>query len=291
MARSRNIKPGFFTNDVLAELAPLTRLLFAGLWTLCDRDGRCEDRPKRIKGQVLAYDNCDADGMLQELAEAGFIARYKSKGQAVIQVLAWDKHQNPHCKEVASTLPPMCEADTDPEPTPDKHGASTVQEQCDASPLPERAGLIPDSFNLIPDSLINTSSARKRPACVGEGEFPRFWALYPNNGRRTNRKKCLEKWLRNRLDDIADEICAHVEALKQTRKWADGYEPAALSYLNGEHWNDGVPDEQAQRPQLSAYQQHQHDLVARATGSSTHQARPRDISAEVYEINALRIKG
>ena len=31
MARARNIKPGFFTNDLLAELPFETRLLFIGL--------------------------------------------------------------------------------------------------------------------------------------------------------------------------------------------------------------------------------------------------------------------
>ena len=61
MARSRNIKPGFFLNDDLAECEPLARLLFAGLWCIADREGRLEDRPKRIKIEVLPYDNCDVN--------------------------------------------------------------------------------------------------------------------------------------------------------------------------------------------------------------------------------------
>jgi hypothetical protein len=48
MARSRNIKPGFFTNDELAECHPLGRLLFAGLWTIADKRG-LDDRPKKLK--------------------------------------------------------------------------------------------------------------------------------------------------------------------------------------------------------------------------------------------------
>ena len=31
MARARNIKPGFFDNEILGELPALTRLLFIGL--------------------------------------------------------------------------------------------------------------------------------------------------------------------------------------------------------------------------------------------------------------------
>lgn len=142
MARSRNIKPGFFTNDVLGELPALTRLLFAGLWIIADREGRIEDRPKKIRAEVLPYDQCDADEMLQALENNGFVLRYESCGVKVIQVLAWDKHQNPHVKEAPSTLPAYTE-----------HQTSTVQEQCSEQPLPERAGLIPDSLLLIPDSL------------------------------------------------------------------------------------------------------------------------------------------
>ena len=154
MARSRNIKPGFFTNDVLGDLPALTRLLFAGIWTLCDREGRLADRPKKIRAEVLPYDICDPEEMLQSLEKAEFILRYEVEGVQVIQVLTWHKHQNPHMKEAASTLPPPGALMAKPVPEPDKNSTSTVQEQCEGEPLPERAGLIPSL--LIPDSLIKS---------------------------------------------------------------------------------------------------------------------------------------
>jgi hypothetical protein len=164
MARSRNIKPGFFTNDLLGEMDPLARLLFAGLWTLCDREGRVEDRPKKIKAEVLPYDNCDPENLLQQLAEKGFILRYTVGEVSVIQVLAWAKHQSPHIKESPSTLP-----------APDMHGASTrhAPERTrkepeehrnspdDCQPNPALAHLIPDSGFLIPDS--KGSRAKRAP--------------------------------------------------------------------------------------------------------------------------------
>ncbi|MDO8455510.1 MAG: hypothetical protein Q7T07_01195 [Burkholderiaceae bacterium] len=148
MARSRNIKPGFFTNDVLGELPALTRLLFAGIWTLCDREGRLEDRPKKIRAEVLPYDVCDPEEMLESLEKAGFIQRYVAEGVRVIQVLAWHKHQKPHLKEVASTLPPPDGFTEKSAPAPSQNSASTDLEQCEGEPLPEQAGLIPSS--LIP---------------------------------------------------------------------------------------------------------------------------------------------
>ena len=154
MARSRNIKPGFFTNDVLGELPALTRLLYAGLWAISDREGRLEDRPKKIRAEVLPYDVCDPGEMLQSLAKAGFIQRYEVEGVHVIQVLAWHKHQKPHIKEAASILPAPDGFTSKPPPACAKDSASTDLEQCKVQPLPERAGLIPSL--LIPDSLIKS---------------------------------------------------------------------------------------------------------------------------------------
>lgn len=106
MARSRNIKPKFFTNEELAECSPLARLLFAGLWTVADREGRLEDRPKRIKAELLPYDQCDVDQLLTELAAGGFIARYLAESSRCIQVLNFSRHQHPHVKEPQSQIPP-----------------------------------------------------------------------------------------------------------------------------------------------------------------------------------------
>ena len=54
MARARNIKPGFFKNEDLAECSPWARLCFAGLWTLADREGRLEDRANVIQDELDA---------------------------------------------------------------------------------------------------------------------------------------------------------------------------------------------------------------------------------------------
>ncbi len=118
MPRARNIKPGFFVNDELAEIEPLGRLLFIGLWCIADREGRLKDRPKRIKAQVLPFDGCDVDKLLDRLHVKGFILRYEVESCPYIQVLKFNKHQNPHIKEQASEIPAPC-----------KHHASTMQEQ------------------------------------------------------------------------------------------------------------------------------------------------------------------
>lgn len=142
MSRARNIKPGFFKNDLLAECSPLARILFVGLWCEADREGRLEDRVKRIKAECLPYDDCDVSVLLDELDARGFICRYEAAGSRYIAIPEFTKHQNPHCKEQASSIP-----------APDKHGASTVQAQGKPDESTEVARLIPDPPSLIPDSL------------------------------------------------------------------------------------------------------------------------------------------
>ncbi len=106
MARSRNIKPSIMDNEELAELDPVVRLLFIYLWMLADREGRLEDRPKRIAAQALPYDRqVDVGAMLDQLHKAGFILRYEAQGIACIQITAFAKHQTPHIREAASSLP------------------------------------------------------------------------------------------------------------------------------------------------------------------------------------------
>lgn len=105
MARARNIKPGFFTNDDLAEVDALGRILFIGLWCVADREGRLVDRPKKIKAEILPYDDCDANELLDQLVTHGFVARYSVGGASYIQIINFHKHQDPHYKEKASEIP------------------------------------------------------------------------------------------------------------------------------------------------------------------------------------------
>ncbi|MBP2635019.1 MAG: hypothetical protein H6Q72_926 [Firmicutes bacterium] len=153
MARARNIKPGFFSNENLVEIEPLGRLLFAGLWTLADREGRLEDRPKKIKMELLPCDDCNIEALLQELADKGFILRYKVNGVAYIQIINFSKHQNPHKNEKPSEIP-----------APELHGTSIVQAQCEDDTTPEKDvtthadSLIPDSGFLTTDSQIPDNS-------------------------------------------------------------------------------------------------------------------------------------
>jgi len=116
--------------------------MFAGLWCEADRAGRLEDRPRKLKAALLPYDDCDVDNLLGQLEKQGLIKRYAADGQHYIAVLEFAKHQNPHVREPASSIP-----------APVLHQTSTVQAPDSALNGHSPARLIPDSLLLIPDSL------------------------------------------------------------------------------------------------------------------------------------------
>lgn len=106
MGRIRTIKPEFFVDDDIAALQPLTRLLFIGMWTLADRDGRLEDRPAKIKVQLLAYDDIDVDKALTDLERGRFITRYQADGRKLIQIRTFEKNQKVHHSEPEGKFQP-----------------------------------------------------------------------------------------------------------------------------------------------------------------------------------------
>ena len=105
MSRIRTIKPGFFFNEELAMLPAETRLFFIGLWTQVDREGRCEDRPARLKANLFPYEAVDVDTCIRELAAHGHVVRYEVDGAKILAIPNFLKHQIPHYKEVPSILP------------------------------------------------------------------------------------------------------------------------------------------------------------------------------------------
>lgn len=252
MARSRNIKPGFFTNEYLAELHPLTRLLFAGLWCMADKDGRLEYRPKRIKAAVLPFDEVNIESCLAQLCvkhdssmDQPFIYVYEIEGKRYIQVAKWSSHQSPHHKEVDSEIPPVDLSQLVDMSELAKHGPSMTQawSKHDSSktlldpPIPDSLNL--DSLNLIPDSLDKNGRGKKQipppfeevsAYCAerGKGVDPQSWYdHYTANGWHVGKNK-MRDWkaaVRNWEKNNFAANSKATDAVKARTKSAMVFEP------------------------------------------------------------------
>jgi hypothetical protein len=229
MARARNIKPALFKNEILGVADPMATLLFEGLWLLADKSGRLEDRPLRIKGELFPYrDGVDIEGLLQFLTAEGFITRYTVEVKRYIQVENFDKHQNPHRNEPESVIPSASE------------GCITTDFGGTTSAILGGAradSLIPDSLNLIPDSLITSTP----PASPSADLFAKFWKLYPNKKGKAAAEKA---WAKLKITDamyalITSALAKHVVCPEWTKDNGQ-FIPHPSTWLNGKRWEDEV---------------------------------------------------
>ncbi len=228
--RTRSIKPGFFSNEQIADLPPLARLLFIGLWTIADREGRLEDRPRRIKKELLGYDDITentVDQYLNAMARIGIIKRYRAGGERYIWIVNFKKHQNPHIKEQASEIPTWEQRDPDePGPAPGKHETD-----------PERD---PEADKLSAKRQAAIIGARKLEARTAE-LFEQFWSAYP---KKTHRRAAEAEWQKIpliRLEPTMPAILQAIKRQKQTPSWQKEngqYIPNPAAWIKDERWTD-----------------------------------------------------
>ncbi len=113
MGRIRTVKPELFRHLALFEAEekyqlPL-RIAFVGLFTCCDRQGRFIWQPRRLKVEILPYDESDIGDVLNALMESGFIKAYEVRGIIYGCIPTWVTHQYFNNKEAHSQLPDVTE--------------------------------------------------------------------------------------------------------------------------------------------------------------------------------------
>lgn len=96
MARKRMIDPSFWTDEKIGKLKIENRLLFMGLISNADDEGRLVGHPAIIKSTVFPYDEISikkTEEMLNNLAELKIIIIYENDNQTYIQIINFNKYQ------------------------------------------------------------------------------------------------------------------------------------------------------------------------------------------------------
>jgi len=237
MARIRTIKPEFFRHEALQDLeiahpGAYPMMVFCGLWGHCDSKGRFEWKPRQLKLDILPFINFDMAQTLHILDQSGMVKRYAVDGKEYGEIPSFEKHQRLSGKELTEGEKHPVRPETQPGNTGKQRG----------------------SVGEIPDAQEGKGKGKGKeeegntpltPRVRGEGEevensFSRFWSAWPSNERKVARLQCEKKWNEKELGLIADQIIAHVEAMKIGRKWREGYIEAPVVYLNQRRWEAPV---------------------------------------------------
>lgn len=109
MPKIRTVKPELFKHEELYDAEydyrlPL-RIAFVGLITCCDREGRFRWQPRRLKSDVLPFDEVDMGQVLDALVERGFIKKYEYQNQWYGCIPSFLRHQRINSHESQSILP------------------------------------------------------------------------------------------------------------------------------------------------------------------------------------------
>ena len=168
--RARNIKPGFYENEVLGKMSPAAHLLFPYLWMECDWTGRMEYRPVRLKAKAFPYREADIDKLCDELEAGNLIVRYghPSYEHWILEVKNFTKHQNP-CKKERETPSKFPKMDL----VSFRYDPSTVPERYKNGTGTGSVPLITDSLILIPDVPVSADGGSASPPPVPEKEKPK----------------------------------------------------------------------------------------------------------------------
>ena len=231
--RARNIKPGFFENEQLAELPPLTRILYIGLWCYADREGRFEWRPKRIKALILPYDDCDIEEMLMSLHVMTFIDMYETPNGTIGCIPKFKEHQNPHPHEAKSKLPEKCKENQCHDMSLHVITCNEMSAKCNAD------SLIPDSLIPIEEPPISPKGDVAKKTTPYTEPFEAAWKAYP---KKTNKGAAFKAWQKAIKRGMpVEDMPAHIEARSFEPDWRkeDGrFVPHMATWLNADGWLD-----------------------------------------------------
>jgi hypothetical protein len=95
----RMVTSDMWEDDFVGSLSFLERVLWIGLITLVDDQGRMINNPVVIKSRIFPYDeNVNRQAIekgVQKFEEAGKVVSYEAGGKSLLQIVNWWKHQTP----------------------------------------------------------------------------------------------------------------------------------------------------------------------------------------------------
>lgn len=135
MARIRTIKPEIWLSAQVMNLSHSARLLFVGLITQADDDGRGSADARRLKAAIFGGDDCtaaDVGDWLRQVEAQGLAILYSDDDHgALYQLTGWQNHQSID-RPRKSNYPPPPSSSRRRKPPGDSSSGSTNERRTDA---------------------------------------------------------------------------------------------------------------------------------------------------------------
>lgn len=220
MARRRMIDPNIWQSEDFAELSLLAKLVFIGMFSNADDEGRGKAKAAYLKSIIFPYDDglrvADIEKSLSEIAAKMSVTLYDHDGKQYYLFNSWSKWQRVD-KPQPSKIPLPESFPTDSGITPESFPTDSV--------LKEKKRK--ESNICIVDTDAKASSPTKKEL---DSFFESIWGLYPEKkgkGQVSRSKK--EALLRIGFDQISRCI----ERYKTSKPDWQGYQNGSTFFNSG----------------------------------------------------------
>lgn len=177
MMKIRSIRPEFFADPTMADLDPLARLLYIGLWCYVDDDGRGEWLPKQIDGQIFPLEDVDIHALLEQLVRSERIIRYTDGDREYFYIPTIPSHQKPN-RRYDSKLPDPAECTVSTGETGDAARTQRV-DVADADAVEgEGEGEVGGEVVIAPDGAASLNELKAALVDILGEPPPQNWSLY-----------------------------------------------------------------------------------------------------------------
>ena len=218
MARKRQIDPDIWTSEQFINLSLEARLMFIGLISLADDEGRLKGNPLYLKTNLYPADNYTTDKINKwrdEVINQLLTRLYHVDGQEFLWLPNFKKYQY-MTKRFSSKLPPF---EAKLEPVNDK-----LMTGCE-----ELYG-IGIGIGIEDGNGIGASKL-----------FDEFWGAYP---KKKAKQDALKAFMKIKLNhEVLQNILLKLELAKKSDDWLKDngqFIPFPATWLNGKRWEDEI---------------------------------------------------
>lgn len=222
MARSRIIKPEFWSDEKLASLSRDIRLTFVGLWSTSDDFGVTKAHPAWLKAQIFPYDDIPVTkfkGWLDSLRKLGRIIPFQSNGEQYYFIPGFVRHQKvDHPSQINRN------------PAPPQDILTLASDSRDSREDTRQTPLQTETETET-ETEVKQRGIRER--------FESFWKAYP---KKKSKGDAENVWSRIKpSEQLLAIMIAKIETAKTSAEWTKEngqFIPYPATWLNRKGWED-----------------------------------------------------
>lgn len=196
-----------WTSEQFGKISDKAKLLYIGMITLADDDGRLRGNPLYLRSQIFTYNDMPLDEVKQlrdEIVSTGLINVYTVDNFEYIEHPKWEEYQTIR-KDLYSP-----------------------------SSLPPRHASVTDS--LRKSTLSKDKLSKDKVRDIYTPKFEKFWSLYP---KKVGKKNAFEQW-KKLTDAERNKTLDDIPKRSEDDKWVNGYIKDPERYLKNRQWEDEI---------------------------------------------------